>query len=137
MPIIRWSPFGELERWFEEDWTGAGKVDFVPSLDIYQTKNDVVVEIPLAGIDPEKVDVSVENDVLTVSGKTEEKKEVREKDYYRKEIRRGSFARSVTLPVSVKGEEAKAESVNGMLKIAIPKAEKAKAKKIPVQIKKK
>jgi len=105
-----------------------------PSMDIYQTKDEVVVEMPLAGVPPEKVDITIENDVMTVRGEMEEKKEVRHEDYYKKEIRRGSFVRQASLPVAVKGEEAKAESHNGMLKITIPKSEKAKPKKIAVKI---
>jgi HSP20 family protein len=123
----------DMDKFFEDDaWNGA---DFSPAIDIYQDKDNVIVETPLAGVDPEKVDISIENDVLTVSGRTEEKKEVKREDYYRKEVREGSFSRSVILPMSVKANEASAESVKGMLKITIPKAEEAKPKKISVKVK--
>lgn len=131
--IIHWSPMRDIDRFFEEDmWNGA---NFTPAVDVYQDKDNVIVETPLAGIDPEKVDITVENDVLTISGHTEEKKEVKREDYYRKEVREGSFSRSVILPMSVKADMAEASSDKGMLKIVIPKAEEVKPKKIAVKIK--
>lgn len=131
--IIQWSPMRDLNRFFEDDmWEGA---DFVPAMDIYQDKDNVIVETPLAGVDPEKVDISVENDVLTISGCTEEKKEVKREDYYRKEVRAGSFSRSVILPMAVKADMAEAHSEKGMLKIIIPKADEVKPKKIAVKVK--
>lgn len=107
---------------------------FVPAMDVYQTKDAVVVETPLAGIDPEDVEVQIEDDVLTINGKTERQSEVDEKNFYRKEIRYGSFHRSVRLPAAVQGNKAEAKSENGMLKISIPKAAEAKAKAIKVKV---
>jgi len=82
------------------------------------------------------VNISIENDVLTISGETEEKKEVKKEDYYRKEIREGSFSRSVILPMNVKSSQAKASYEKGILKIILPKAEEAKPKKIAIKVKK-
>jgi len=130
--IISWSPWGDIERVFSEDFFRG--TDFVPVADIYQDKDNVIVEMPLAGVDPEKVDISIENDVLTVSGSTEEKKEVKREDYYRKEIREGSFSRSIILPMKVKSEGIEATSKKGILKIVMPKAEEAKPKKISVKV---
>jgi HSP20 family protein len=145
MPI-KWRPFRELERPFqlpdvfeEDEW-----VPFVPTfraeepaLDIYQDKNNLYVEVPLVGIRPKDVEISIEDNVLTIQGKTEDRKEIKEKDYLRKEIRRGSFRRVIKLPVEVKGNKAKAESSEGILKITIPKVAKAgvSAKKIPIKVK--
>lgn len=127
-----------MERFFEDEQSWMPIVPMrkflAPSIDIYQTKDEVIVEMPLAGVPPEKVDVTIENDVITVKGEMEEKKEVKQEDYYKKEIRRGSFVRQAVLPAAVKGEEAKAESHNGLLKIVIPKSEKAKPKKIAVKV---
>ena len=139
MPIIRWKP------WWAEEWDDLEKSfsdlpaifsqskSFVPAVDIYQDKDNVVVETPLPGVDPDKVNISIENDVLTIKGESEEKKEVEEKDYYRKEVRQGSFYRSVALPTHVLGEKAEAVYENGMLKITIPKAPEAKPKTIKVK----
>jgi len=140
MALIKWTPFGDLDRFFEDE-------DFIPMIptikafrpevDVYEEKNKVVVEMPLAGVDPKKVDISVEDRGLTVKGSTEEKKEEKKKDYYRKEIRRGSFERYITLPTEVRGDKAKAESVDGMLKIVIPKKAVTRKKKVAVKVKSK
>lgn len=138
MALIRWTPFGDMEKFFDDElFPKTGKDVFTPPLDVYEEKDSVVAEVPLAGIDPEKVEISIENDVLTVKGESEEKKEVKKKNYYRKEVHAGSFFRSVTLPVSVEGSKAVAESKDGLMIITVPKAERAKAKKIPVKVKKK
>jgi HSP20 family protein len=131
--VMRWSPWGEIDRFFEDDfWRGT---NFTPALDVYQDKDNVIVETSLPGIDPAKVDISIENDVLTISGSREEKKEVKREDYYRKEIREGSFTRSVILPMSVKSQEATADYDKGLLKITLPKAEEAKPKRISIKAK--
>ena len=109
---------------------------FVPAMDMYETKDAVVVETALAGVHPEDVEVSVEKNVLTVQGKHSKEHEVEEKNYYQKEVRSGSFYRQVALPAAVKDEEVSAEFEDGVLKITAPKAEKAKPKKINVTVKK-
>ncbi len=132
MPIIKWAPFFEhfedMNKMFE---------NLMPAVDVYQDKDSVFVETQLAGIDPEKIDISIENDVLTIKGESEKKSEVEDKNYYRKEIRRGSFYRSVPLPSRVIGEKASAEAVNGILKIAVPKAPETKPKMIKIKMGKK
>ena len=139
MDIIKWKPFKDVDRFFEEDFFPmipaiSGKT--MPSMDIYQTKNEVIAEVSLAGIDPKNVKVTVENDILTVKGEKKEEKETKEKDYYCKEIKSGSFMRSTNLPVHVKGDKASAESKDGILKITVPKVEKKITKEIPIKVKK-
>lgn len=138
MSIIKWRPmfdlnFPELDRVFE-DWPAAS-AGFVPALDVYQDNDNVFVETPLPGIDPADVNISIENDVLTIEGKSEKKSEVDEKNYYRKEIRSGSFHRAVALPAAVAGEKATAEYNAGVLKITIPKEERAKPRQIKISAK--
>lgn len=116
-------------------WPGRG--GFVPAVDVYEQGDTVVVETPLAGIDPNDVEISIENDVLTLEGQTTKKSEVDDKNYYRKEVRMGGFHRAVSLPVSVNAETAKAEFADGMLKVTVAKSEHAKRKSIPVEVKKK
>ncbi|MFH0891493.1 MAG: Hsp20/alpha crystallin family protein [Candidatus Falkowbacteria bacterium] len=140
MALIKWSPFLDVEP-FEEmekmfsDWPGmrGNKSGFVPAVDMYEDKDNVVVETQLAGIDPEKVDISIENDVLSIKGESEKKSEVEDKNYYRKEIRRGSFYRSVPLPTHVLGDRAEATTNDGVLKITIPKAPEAKPRTIKIK----
>jgi len=130
--LIAWDPFRDLARDWEGEFFAGG---FVPAADVYQDKDNVIVEMDVPGIETDKIDISVENDVLTVSGSREEKQEVKREDYYRKEVRSGSFSRSVILPMQVKGDEAKAEFEKGVLKIVLPKADEVKPKKIEVKVK--
>lgn len=135
--LIPWRPFLEpfedFDRWFGD----KAPIGFSPAVDIYEKGNDLIIEAPLAGIDPDKMDISVENDVLTVQGKMEKKSEVEDKNYYRREIRSGSFYRQVPLPSHVIGDKASAAYENGVLKISVPKAAEKKAKKIEVKVNKK
>lgn len=142
IPFRPWwaRPFEEMERMFEEEFSKFPKFEekgvFAPEMDVYETDKDVVAEVSLPGVEPEKVDVSVEDNTLTVKGSTEKKVEVKKKGYYRKEISSGSFYRSMTLPVPVVKEKAKAEFKNGILTITLPKAKpEKKGKKIEIKVK--
>ena len=126
-------PGSDLSRFFGDEFLGTA--DFFPALDVYQDKDNVVAELALPGIDPSKVDITIENDVLTVSGSSEEKQEVKREDYYRKEVRTGSFSRSVVLPMAVKGENTRAHYDKGVLTVMMPKEESVKPKKITVSVK--
>lgn len=110
---------------------------FVPALDMYETDKAVIVEAPLAGVGPENVEVSVQKGVLTVKGEMKNEHEVEEKNYYRKEVRAGSFYREVPLPTPVLEDKVTAEFEDGMLKITCPKAQPTLAKKIDVKVIKK
>jgi len=143
MPIVKWKPlwaepFGDdFGRFFEDfgQMIPEKVTNFVPAVDVYEKDGKMFVETPLAGVSPEDVEISIENDNLVIRGKSERKREVDEKNYYRKEVRYGSFYRSIPLPVGVKGESAKAVSEGGMLKIEIPKADEEKKKVIKVEVK--
>lgn len=134
--LIRWNPFFDG---FDDDWSfpslslNTKHGQFMPAVDVYEEKENIIVETQLAGIDPEKVDISIENDVLCIKGESEKKSEVEDKNYYRKEIRSGSFYRSIPLPAHVMGDKASAEAKDGVLRISIPKAEEVEPKKITVK----
>jgi HSP20 family protein len=108
----------------------------VPPIDLYETADAVVVETPLAGIDPKHIDISIEQNLLTIKGVTERKTEVDEKNYYRKEVRQGTVFRQVPLPTAVEGEKASANYENGILKIQLPKRASLPSTKVKVDIKK-
>lgn len=134
-----YDPFEDVDQMFKDfvpAVRGSQAQGFMPAIDMYEDKDNVIVEAQLAGIDPEKVSVSIENDVLCIKGESEKKTEVDEKNYYRKEIRRGSFYRSLPLPSHVAGADAKAEASDGVLKIMIPKAPEALPRKIKIETKK-
>jgi HSP20 family protein len=136
MSLIRWSPFFDPFEAFDGMPNLPMRRDngLVPAVDVYDRADAVVIETALPGVDPKKVELNIENGVLTISGSSERKTEVDEKDYYRKEIRSGSFMRQVALPASISESEAKASFVNGILKIEVPKKEVEKPKKIAVKI---
>jgi len=140
--LIKWTPsfpemsgFEDMDKMFSEltpaFW--AGQSGFTPAVDIYEDKDNVIVETQLAGVDPEKVSITIENDVLCIKGEGEKKSEVEDKNYYKKEIRRGSFFRSVALPAHVLGDKATAEAIDGVLKISIPKAPESKPNTIKIK----
>lgn len=126
-----WDPFREIMNSWNDD-SVAG--DFVPAANVYQDKDNVIVQMDVPGMKADDIDITVENDVLTVSGQRKDEKEVKKEDYYRKEASYGSFSRSMILPMSVKGNEAQADFKDGVLKITLPKAEEVKPKKIAVKV---
>ncbi|MFZ2804449.1 MAG: Hsp20/alpha crystallin family protein [Patescibacteria group bacterium] len=139
MSLIKWSPFFDpfenFDKFVDMHPTTAGRGGLVPAIDVYDSKDAVVVETALPGVDPKNVQLSIENDVLLISGTTERKTEVDEKDYYRKEIRSGSFMRQVQLPAGVKEDGAKASFKDGILKIEVPKLDQPKSKTINIEVK--
>lgn len=141
MALIRWDPFRDIDRFLsDDDWGLVPMVrrtfaDF--PVDVYQTENEVTVELGVpSGIDPEKIDISVVGDTLTARTSAEDVEEKKAKNYFRREIRRGTFERSILLPAIVKADQAKASYEQGILKIVLPKAEEARVKKIEVKVKK-
>lgn len=138
MSIVRWapimSPLEEFDRIFDQ-MSLVPNSNFMPALDVYQTDEAVVVETPLAGVKPEQVNISIENDVLSIEGKVEKKSEVDEKNYFRREVKSGAFHRSVAMPVAVDGDKATAEFKDGILKITIPKDAKTRSHSIKIDVK--
>lgn len=106
----------------------------MPSLDVFEEKDSVVVKAELPGMKKEDVEVSLSGENLTIKGEKKEDKEVKEDDYYRRERSYGSFLRAVTLPCEVKSGEIKASFKDGVLEIRLPKTEEAKKKSIAVKI---
>jgi len=103
------------------------------TIDVYQTENDVVIKSTIAGVKPEDLDVSINNDMVTIKGERTSEEEVSEENYYYQECYWGGFSRSVVLPVDVVSEKAEATLKNGILTIRLPKASANKAKKIQVR----
>ncbi len=133
-------PWGDdFDKMFEDmlpSRMSDGMKGFMPAVDVYETKKDVMVEMSVAHIDPEKVDISIKNNVLHVKGSTEKRSEVEDKNYFRREIRSGSFYRTIPLPTEVIPEKTTAIHEDGVLRIAMPKAKKNVGTEIKVQVKK-
>jgi len=140
MSLIPWRPFSNLDKFFGDDWLLPvfPRLDMPkPAMDVYETDKKVIAEISIPDFDPEKVEVSVEDGILRVSGKMDEKKEEKEKGYWRKEIRKGSFERMLRLPVAVKEDSVEATYEKGVLKITMPKSEVKAKSKVKIKVKEK
>jgi HSP20 family protein len=138
------SPFGELlslrqamDRLFEDSyvrpgsWNDGGS-DFGLPLDISTTADELVIEASLPGAKPDEVEITVENGTLMIRGETAAERNSEDGGYVVREIRRGSFSRSVTLPQGLEPDKAQATFENGILTLRIPKAEQVKPKQIRI-----
>lgn len=103
------------------------------TIDVYQTENDIVIKSTIAGVKPEDLDVSINNDMVTIKGERSNEEVVDHTNYYYQECYWGSFSRSVLLPVDVIPEKADASLKNGIMTIRLPKADTTKTKKIQVR----
>ncbi len=137
MAIVKWEPFGEFDRFFD-DLPGRGLLHMGRDMavDLYEDGNNIIAEMSVSGMDPEKIDVTVEGDYLRICGTREEETEKKEKHFYSKEIQRGSFERALRLPEMVDATAVEAEYEDGVLKITMPKKGSEKREKIKVVVKK-
>lgn len=130
-----WSPWGFMPR--DLDWDDMD-VDYSDvQMDVYEEGDNVVVKVKAPGFKKDEMDVSVESGNVTVVGKAEERMEEEDKKrkYYRREISKRSFTRSSALPVEVEPSKAEAKFEDGVLKVTLPKSERAKPKKIDIDVK--
>jgi HSP20 family protein len=107
---------------------------WAPEVDIYETENELVVKADLPDMNPQDLDIRVENNILTIRGEHKFDTKVNEDNYLRIERSYGSFSRSFSLANSVKSEAIKADYQNGVLTLSIPKREEAKPKQIKVNV---
>jgi HSP20 family protein len=123
-----------FDDWLPRSWWGpAGDRETQPALDLYMTDKEVVAKVALPGVKPADVDVTVADDMVTVTGKYEARKEKKEAGYLHQELSQGSFQRSFSLPTAVKAEAAKATFKDGLLTLTLPKTEPADTKRIKVE----
>src|SRR6202166_1462260 len=112
----------------------ANLTPWVPAVDIYETENELVVKADLPYVNPQKLDIRVENNILTIRGERKFESKVNEDNYLRIERAYGSFSRSFSLANSVKTDAIKADYQNGVLTLSLPKREEAKPKQIKVTV---
>lgn len=134
MAIIRWNPMNSLLRWpniwEDEDWGNLPSIGG-DNLDVYETKDDVVVKANVAGIDPDKVEITFEKGVLTISAQ-EEAEEKEGKRYYKQATR--SYVYRVAVPGNIDlAQEPEAKVNHGIVAVTFRKAEEAKPKKIAIK----
>ena len=114
-----------------EDWMAEAEGQL--AVDVYQTKDNVVIKAPIAGVTADRLDIEVAEDIVNIRGERVEEKEVDREHYYVQECYWGSFSRSVILPTSTMAEKASAALKDGVLTITIPKVAQDKVKKIKVK----
>ena len=143
--VTRWDPFQDvlslreamnqlMEESFVRPAAGQSGTNFVPALDLSETAEGYLVEAALPGIKPEDVEITVENNVLTIKGETRQEAEDKQRNFHRVERRFGSFQRTIGLPTTVKADAIKASLEQGILRLEIPKAEEVKPRKISVNL---
>jgi HSP20 family protein len=145
MTIVRYDPFRDLRtlqeevnRLFSSNLTpsfgeeGIGRGAWNPNVDIYENKDQIVLEAELPGMNREDFELTVENNVITLRGERRFEKKDDADNYHRVERAYGSFSRSFTLPQVVSGDAATAEYRNGVLRVTLPKREEAKARRIEI-----
>jgi HSP20 family protein len=148
--IVRWDPFremgtlqGRMNRLYDEVWGRDRREDesvtgnWMPSVDVKETKDALQISTELAGIDPKDVEVTVENGILTLKGSRNFEKAVDGESYHRVERAYGSFERSFTLPTNVDPEKIQGTYKHGVLQLSLPKREEAKPKSIAIKIQEK
>lgn len=122
--------YEEPER---SEWLGGDYDEGQLSIDVYQTPDKLIVKSTIAGVKPDDIDISINNDMLTIRGKRELQDKIPEENYLIKECYWGGFSRSVILPVEVEAEKVEAGLDNGVLTVILPKAKSAKQFSIKVR----
>jgi len=144
--LTRWDPAADLaamrnlmDRVFEGNLPRLPAVrngeDLGPAnltLDVIETGESYVVKAAIPGVEPKDVEISVEDDVLTIKGEFEHREEGSDESYLRREIRYGSFQRQLRLPPTVDAEKAEARFEHGMLRLSLPKKPEARARSIKI-----
>lgn len=141
--LIRWNPTREFnslwnsfDRMFEDSW--AMQTDqpraYGLALDVAENENAYLVKASVPGISPNDIEITLEKNVLTISGETRADETINAEEYRLRERRYGTFSRSLRLPVDVVSDSIEAKYDNGVLNLMIPKAEEVKPKKIAVKV---
>ena len=141
--LIRWNPtrdfnslWNSFDRMFEDSW--AMQADqpraYSLALDVAENENAYVVKASVPGISPDDIEITLEKNVLTISGETRADETINSEEYRLRERRYGTFSRSLRLPVDVVSDSIEAHYENGVLNLMIPKAEEVKPKKIAVKV---
>jgi HSP20 family protein len=143
--ITRWEPFrnfstlqDQVNRLFETSFQGKADTSelttWAPTVDIYETENELVLKVDLPGIDEKDLDVRVENNMLTIRGERKFEEKVKEDNYLRIERSYGSFSRSFSLPTTVNTEAINAQYTNGVLTVELAKRAESKPKQVKVNV---
>lgn len=128
--------FDELDRLFTTQTSEmAEEADYGPAVDVYQTDDEVVVKAQLPGVKKDDVDVSIQENTLTIRAETRREEEVEDEGYFRRELRYGTYARRLPLPAAVDEEQVSAKMADGVLEVRAAKQEEVEeaGKRISVE----
>jgi len=117
---------GDSEDWLEEE---EGQL----TVDVYQTPNEIIIKTMVAGVKPDTLDIQISRDMVTLRGTRKDSHEVKEEDYFFRELYWGTFSRTILLPAEVEVEEAEAVEEHGLLTLRLPKIDKDKKTKLRVK----
>ncbi|MEW6184488.1 MAG: Hsp20/alpha crystallin family protein [Thermodesulfobacteriota bacterium] len=107
---------------------------WAPTLDVKETKENIVVTAEIPGLSAKEVEVAISGDLLTIKGEKKQEKEEKDESYHLIERRYGSFSRSIRLTTDVDSKNIKATQKEGVLTITLPKSERAKEKQIKINV---
>jgi HSP20 family protein len=136
--LARWRPFHELEELWQrldralDETRGGGGDGWTLAIDLQEQDDKYVLRADVPGMKAEDVQIEVEDDVLTVTGKHEETEEEKKGDFVRRERRYGSFSRSMTLPKGVSSDQIEASCKDGVLEVMIPRPKEAERQKVTI-----
>ena len=119
-----------------DEWMNGDYEEGQLSIDVYQSTDKLFVVSTIAGVKPEDIDISINNDMLTIRGKRETRKDIKAEDYLYSECYWGPFSRSIILPVDVEISKVGAVIENGILTVSLPKA-KNSSKQVSIKVKEK
>jgi HSP20 family protein len=140
--MMPWTGMGSLKQELERFFGPLGELkldefpamgEWAPSMDVAETKEALVVKAEVPGLDPKDIQISLQEQFLTIKGEKRQEKEEKDERYHRVERSYGSFARSVRLPVGVDGSKVTAAFKNGLLTVTLPKTVAAKGTTIPIK----
>lgn len=142
--IVRYNPMRDalslsrrMDRLMEDAMRGTdlwdGSMNWALPLDVIENDNAFVVKASLPGIKADDIEVTFQDQALTIKGEMKQEEEVKQEKVHMQERRFGSFCRSISLPSGVDGEAIKADFENGVLTLNLPKKEEVKAKRISIQ----
>jgi HSP20 family protein len=103
------------------------------AVDVYRTPEEIVIKTMIAGVRPDDLDINITRSMVTIRGKREEAREVRDNDYFFRELYWGTFSRTISLPEEIEVEDAEAIEKHGLLIIRLPKIDKARNNKLKVK----
>ena len=123
-----------FDRFFESRWDELPALgDWVPKVDVSETKDSVVLKAEIPGMEAKDIQVSLQENVITITGEKKQEKEEKDERYHRVERSYGSFTRSMRLPAGVEAGKVNAAFKNGVLTVTLPKTAAAKATAIPIK----